>query len=153
MSAAPALVQRVALVQLCASHINSKERVDRLSAMLQSWQKQVLLPPMHLSISFASDELKAEALRIVTAHAHRDTNVQNLSVLSNKSSKSQLKHYQQLVARLERDQAEYGSSVELWCICTDDDDESHPERTRYFAAMLNQLGDTRASTAYIYEDT
>jgi hypothetical protein len=139
---------RVGLVQLCASHINSERRVGRLRIMLESWSKQTQQVPMYLSISFASDVLKKLALAILK---ERPRTAVDLVVLCNKTPKSQFQHYQQLAARVSQEQH---TSVKMWCIFTDDDDESHPERTASYVYALSrevQAG-TLAAASCVFEE-
>jgi hypothetical protein len=142
---------RIGLVQLCASHVNSERRVGRLRAMLASWVKQTQPVPMYLSISFASEELKRLALGVIK---ERPASAVELVVLCNKTPKSQFQHYQQLAVRVAREQQGLPPQTQVWCIFTDDDDESHPERAASYACALGreaQVG-TLSISSCIFEE-
>jgi hypothetical protein len=148
-ASAIAVMPRIGLVQLCASHVNSERRAERLRAMLASWAQQTQPAPMYLSISFSSDSLKQLALKVIKERAHCTA---ELIVLCNKTSKSQFQHYRQLATRLTQEQE--GLQGEVWCMFTDDDDESHPERTASYAYVLGreaQAG-TLSTASCVFEE-
>jgi hypothetical protein len=139
MLALPCNALPFAWLALCASHIASPERLVVMKSMLLSWCAQSVALPLWISISYATDELRAAGTRLFAEF--RAPKGVELVVLQNKTSKSQFQHYAGLVARF---RAKFGSDLEAarrtWLLFTDDDDTWHPQRARVYFHRLDSLG-------------
>lgn len=104
------------LIQLCASHISCKKRIDTLCRQLDSVLAQTIYIPFFLSIS-AISELYTEVrdrLEKYTTDIHIHFRPDKLS---------QFEHYALLVEFLNKD---------AWYIFCDDDDFCHPDRVKWY---------------------
>ncbi len=93
---------------LCASHIESGQRLIYLEYMLQSWYKQSKPCKLYLSISY-SENLKVDVSHLTNSWKTY-TNLFNVTMRSSKLS--QFEHYRLLLTENDLD----------WIIFTDDDD-------------------------------
>jgi len=115
----------VDLICMCASHINSLERFDKLKNMLTSFKNQIYKINMLLSISF--DE-KLQYLKDSDEFKH-----ELLVVKFRKEKKSQFEHYKLLTD-------EYISMYENhWILFTDDDDLWANTRTIPYNVFLQSI--------------
>jgi hypothetical protein len=124
---------------LCASHIASPDRLAALEKMLLSWCAQSASLPLWISISYATEDLRAAGARLFAKF--RAPKGVELVVLQNKTAKSQFQHYTGLVARF---RAKFGSDGKVmrhtWLLFSDDDDTWHPQRARVYGHRLDSLG-------------
>jgi hypothetical protein len=110
------------LIQLCASHISCKKRIDTLCRQLDSILAQTIYAPFFLSISTIPElytEVRSRLQKYTDIHIYFRPQL------------SQFEHYALLVDEIEEDD---------WCIFCDDDDFCHPDRVKWYTEniALNQ---------------
>jgi hypothetical protein len=112
------------LVQLCASHIGSIDRLNALIRMLHSIAEQSVSAPVYLSISTNAElrEQVIESLKTLSEIAKTS----DLTICWRDRTMSQFEHYALLATELQL------QAKSVWCILCDDDDYCHPNRVAWY---------------------
>jgi len=121
---------------LIGSHISNPKRINYLMECLLSLVRQTLPIAVHLSISFATPELKDQTITSIMSNV--DLKTANCITIHIKGSKTpQMRHIEYLVNEL--------SGIHEWFMFIDDDDTYEPNRTFHFANTiakgLQEIGD------------
>lgn len=117
------------LICLCASHITGAKRLSNFRKMLKSIVSQKVQVPLFVSVSTSNDYLQQEVKSIAEEHPHFTFFIQDNKL-------TQFEHYAFLAnAALSYD------PQQTWCIFTDDDDVSHPSRTKVFLEHISSITD------------
>lgn len=98
-------------VVLCASHVDSPERAQLLKRCVRSLTEQTHRIPIHVSVS-GVDSIDLEGANVY---------------VRGQKKLSQFEHYDFLAGKIRNPDATF-------CLFTDDDDYSHPERCRFYAS-------------------
>lgn len=130
------------LMALCASHINSMEKINWFNQMLESWNVQTIKIPIHISVS-------------IDKHMHEEfnklkkqwSNEPLLYIYDNDMKLSQFQHYSNLVDRLV-DIISINIKY-VWVIFTDDDDLWHKSRTLYYVNAIEKCYNEQKDVEYI----
>jgi hypothetical protein len=121
----------IKLISLCASHINSIERFEKLENMLISWNNQMFKIKIILSISCDkeyTDDLKKWVNKI------EDLYESNIYIICTYGEiKKQFEHYEIICDTY------YKLFNEYWIICTDDDDIWSKNRSFAFGIIIQNL--------------
>lgn len=107
------------LIQLSASHISCKKRLDTLCRQLDSIRAQTIYAPFFLSIS-TIPELYTEA-------SDRLEKYTDINIHFRPDKLSQFEHYALLAEFIDED---------AWYIFCDDDDFCHPDRVKWYSENI-----------------
>lgn len=121
---------------MCAAHLNSPQRLLRLTQMLSSWRQQTqCIPALSISLSHNLDATYHDAIDRLEQQYNRDG---KLSIAHQLSPTRQGHHYRYLV------HANTMLTEDAWIMYTDDDDIWSPMRTYTLATTLAQQPDADA---------
>ena len=114
-------------IALCASHIDSPQRLQLLKCSIDSMLNQKERVPIWISISTPADSLDIYYEDIPDFHIFIHTN----------TKKSQFEHFWYLIQQIEGLGGGPENLDETFYIFFDDDDYSHPERTRFYMSGVD----------------
>jgi len=140
---------------LIGSHISNPKRINYLMECLLSLVRQTLPIAVHLSISFATPELKDQTIASVMSNQELKS-AKRITIHIKGSKTPQMRHIEYLVNEL--------SGVHEWFMFIDDDDTYEPNRALHFANIiakgLQEIGDHNHSNPHdpkqlvgLYEST
>jgi len=113
------------MIALCASHIDSKERLVALDHMLQSVSAQTHHIEMYISISGIQEHQCHEIIKHRSAWLH---------VTFREIHLTQFEHYKLLCEDLKSEKID----KDTWCIFTDDDDLWHKQRVEKYTKAIER---------------
>lgn len=117
------------LVLFCASHVADESRLRMLRMMLRSWQEQSHPVELWLSISAATDHLKASVKEEV-----QQASWKRLHAFPRGRPYAQFEHLQFLTKRYADEHVDTRDTT--WVCFSDDDDTFGPERMRAFKELI-----------------
>ena len=126
------------LLCLCASHIDSENRIGRLFQMINSWKEQTIQVPLIISISF-------EIPRLELLFDSIYNKIDKLTIIKSKVKFRQFEHYFKLVAILEK--AEIRD--DRFIMFTDDDDLWSNKRSEIFTLTCNNIHDDKVTSVKV----
>lgn len=121
---------------LIGSHISNPKRIDYLMECLLSLVRQTIPIAVHLSISFATPELKDQTINTIMSNDELKS-AKRINIHIKASKTPQMRHIEYLVNEL--------AGVYEWIMFSDDDDTYEPNRALHFANTiakgLQEIGD------------
>jgi hypothetical protein len=116
------------MIILCASHINSAQRLIYLNSMIISWYNQTIQKPLYISISY-DIHIKREIIKLME-HWKNKTTFFNFTIRHGKCS--QFEHYNYLLN-------ENKSFSDKWILFTDDDDLWNTNRIEKYLEYIHHV--------------
>lgn len=118
----------IPLTIFCASHIDSKERLEGLRKMLTSAQQQTILVPLFLSFSYKDKELLKDTLNLLLEFRKLGLDIK--TILQH-TPLAIFEHYEKIIANENFDSQ--------YVIFTDDNDTWHEDRNAAYLSMIKSL--------------
>lgn len=118
------------IIALCASHIDSFERLSNLKQMICEWNSQEVKIPLFIGISVDDPFFISAFDYFDEAYVIYPT----ICFFISSEKKSQFQHYKQVYEKIK----DIYSTENPYVVFTDDDDLWHPQRITHYAAALKE---------------
>lgn len=126
------------LVSFCASHINTKQRINAFICMLNSYLEQTKKIEIYISISY--NEIYKDIINTLIKNIRKKNS--NINFIVSDIILSQFEHYKNLVNKVNIDQ-------DSWLLFTDDDDIWKEDRVHYYNGIINKSISCNINPGYI----